>query len=184
MHDIAKPQCASMEPDGYMHFYGHPELGSKIAKEILTTLKFSKAEIKTITTLIYYHDEKIYASYSDVAKWLNIFSGVFSNNKEIDFFKMLIVLKSADRFAHKPGFNKTEKIDKLAILLEEILKANAVYKVSQLKISGEDLAKIGIGAGPEMGKLLNKCLEEVMQGKIENSNECLLRHCKTLKKFC
>lgn len=48
LHDIAKPPTATptVEPDGSIRirFNGHAELGAEIAEEILTRLKFSKAQ--------------------------------------------------------------------------------------------------------------------------------------------
>lgn len=39
LHDLAKPECRTVGPDGAAHFPGHNQAGSKMARSILLRLK-------------------------------------------------------------------------------------------------------------------------------------------------
>lgn len=56
LHDIAKPETCSFEPDtGRMRFYGHPEVGARRAAALARGLRFSAREIAYIERLITEH---------------------------------------------------------------------------------------------------------------------------------
>ena len=48
-------------------------------------------------------------------------------------------------------------------------------KVSDLKITGDDLMKMGIPKGPEIGRILNMLLEKVLDDPSINTKEKLTR---------
>lgn len=56
LHDIGKPltQRATEDPN-YFKFYGHPELGEKMAENILNRLKFTKKQKANIKWMIKWH---------------------------------------------------------------------------------------------------------------------------------
>ena len=49
-----------------------------------------------------------------------------------------------------------------------------------MQIDGNDLVNIGF-CGIEVGKCLNTLLEEIMQDKLENNRECLLKRAEELR---
>jgi poly(A) polymerase len=51
LHDIAKPRVMSVAEDE-VHFYGHEQVGSDMARRILRKLKFDTATIDRVTTLV------------------------------------------------------------------------------------------------------------------------------------
>jgi len=53
-HDIGKPRTVSKDGDK-THFYSHDVVGSEMTREILTRLRFPKAEIERIVRLIRWH---------------------------------------------------------------------------------------------------------------------------------
>ena len=65
--------------------------------------------------------------------------------------------------------------------LEEIEKESSCFTVSDLAIGGRELAEIGIQPSPEMGRILETLLDEVMDEKINNSPEALLKRAEELK---
>ncbi|NTW17506.1 MAG: HD domain-containing protein [Syntrophaceae bacterium] len=54
MHDVGKAVTRS-ENDTGIHFYGHVREGEKIAEKLMRRLKFSRADMETILTLIHCH---------------------------------------------------------------------------------------------------------------------------------
>ncbi|MHC5057564.1 MAG: CCA tRNA nucleotidyltransferase [Planctomycetota bacterium] len=54
MHDVGKPPTRS-EDSGGVHFYGHTHEGERLADEIMTRLRFPRAEIDTVKALVHHH---------------------------------------------------------------------------------------------------------------------------------
>ena len=54
-------------------------------------------------------------------------------------------------------------------------------KLGDLAIGGKELEKLGFKPSPEMGKILNILLDEVMEEKLENTKDALLGRAMQLK---
>ncbi|MGN0162610.1 MAG: CCA tRNA nucleotidyltransferase [Candidatus Ornithomonoglobus sp.] len=63
-------------------------------------------------------------------------------------------------------------------LLDKIIRENQCYRTAELKINGNDLIKAGIKPGRELGNILNRLLDTVMSGELENNRDELLRKVK------
>lgn len=59
--------------------------------------------------------------------------------------------------------------------LEDILQSGQCYSIRQLAISGKDLIEAGVRPGPQIGQILNRLLQLVMEGRIENEKKLLLQ---------
>ena len=79
-----------------------------------------------------------------------------------------VSLKSA-RIAVALGKYKTDVLDKIS----ELIARDAPRKISQLKINGNDLIKLGI-KGEEISKALNELLLSVASGTLENNSAALV----------
>ncbi len=69
---------------------------------------------------------------------------------------------------------KGEDTDALAETVTEQLRAGVCTKISELAVSGADLAEVGIPKGREMGNILNALLGEVMKDPALNDKHTLL----------
>jgi tRNA nucleotidyltransferase (CCA-adding enzyme) len=69
----------------------------------------------------------------------------------------------------------------LAQRAEAILQTDDALTVAELKISGEDLLKIGVPKGPEVGGILKSLLEEVLESPRKNQREGLLERAQALR---
>ena len=65
-------------------------------------------------------------------------------------------------------------ISKHKTLLNEVIKHNEPYKISQLDISGKDLTALGL-SGKEVGEKLEFLLDEVIKKPELNTKEKLLK---------
>ncbi|MDB5059680.1 MAG: polynucleotide adenylyltransferase/metal dependent phosphohydrolase [Chloroflexi bacterium] len=67
LHDIAKPATMRII-NGEVHFFGHEVLGARIAKEVLTRLKYDHALIESVTSLVGQHMRiNTYSDWTDGA---------------------------------------------------------------------------------------------------------------------
>lgn len=55
LHDIAKPVTRTHEPSGRPRFFHHEEVGAATAREILTGLRYSNAELESVVLLVETH---------------------------------------------------------------------------------------------------------------------------------
>ncbi len=65
-------------------------------------------------------------------------------------------------------------------LYEKIIKSGACFRLSDMAISGNDLAEMGVW-GRKTGEILEKALEAVMKGEIPNEREALREFAVKLK---
>ena len=69
---------------------------------------------------------------------------------------------------------KGEDTAALSKLVAEQMRAGVCVKISDLAVSGADLASVGIPKGKEMGRILHALLDAVMQEPTKNTKEQLL----------
>jgi poly(A) polymerase/tRNA nucleotidyltransferase (CCA-adding enzyme) len=184
LHDIAKPRTDM----GNGHFYGHDVMGMEMVDTIMKRMRFSKTEIDRVKTLIRNHmfyyphaqqegskeemDKLMLSQWSDSAirRFLN---RVGEENVE-DLFKLRI----ADATSNPNSPFQPEEITQLQKHISEVRAKDMALKISDLDISGEDLKGIGIQPGPQMGDILKKLLDVVIEDPLMNTKEKLLDEAK------
>ena len=122
-----------------------------IALSILKELKSDNDTYNRVKVLLSYLREDIEETGYGIKKLLN--------NIESDNFDSLLELKNI--------FLK-EDIKKVKIIKDEIISNNEAYKLSMLAITGRDLINLGIEKGPNIGKILEYLLDEVMKSQLNN----------------
>ena len=122
-----------------------------IALSILKELKSDNDTYNRVKVLLSYLREDIEETGYGIKKLLN--------NIESDNFDSLLELKNI--------FLK-EDIKKVKTIKDEIISNNEAYKLSMLDITGRDLINLGIEKGPNIGKILEYLLDEVMKSQLNN----------------
>lgn len=169
LHDIAKPIKKRIGEDGWEHFTGHPEEGSKIAKNVLQRLKYDNATISDVTTLIYYHDYRPELTLPNVRRLII--------NTGIDRMPVLLRVKWIDLAAHS-NFQMEEKISQirgLETMYGKIMEDGDCLSMKDLAISGKDLKEMGIESGPGMGEILGKLFDIVIENPQLNKRDELIK---------
>ena len=87
-HDIAKPDCLTIDKNGIGHFKDHALLGAEKTKKILIRMNFPRKEIENITMIIANH-RHTYKCEADVKKIIN------QIGKEL-FFELIKVKRADD----------------------------------------------------------------------------------------
>ena len=168
LHDIAKPLCRSVGPDGAAHFKGHNQRGAQLARVILRRLKAPAYLVDGAVGLIAVHDAPLPADDVGILKLLNRSGAIF--------LRRLCALKYADLDAHaKTPEVAARRADVAAFerRMNELAKTGC-YTMRQLAVNGADLMDIGIPAGPGVGATLQTLLNDVMEGTLPNDREALL----------
>lgn len=173
-HDVAKPICKTLDENGIGHFYGHAEESSKMAIEILGRMKYDNLTITRVRDLIFYHDSEIQDSRKSIRKWLNKIGE--------ETFRNLLKVRKADIKAQNTDYyqERHDKLERIKVVLEEVLNAKECFSKKDLAINGTDLIKLGYTEGKQIGEIINKLVELVLDNPNLNTKEQLVEIVKTL----
>lgn len=156
LHDIAKPNCFTLDENGQGHFLGHDIESSNMAGKILERLRFDNRTIDKVCILIKYH--------------MNRFNGIkkpgiksFINRVGIDNLEDLFELQIADIKGCAIEYRDYKNVIEIREICNSILKEKEPLSIKDLNISGEDLIKLGYKPGRELGDALKYLLEQVLE---------------------
>ena len=175
LHDIAKPETITEDEKGIHHFYGHCEKGEEMARKILRRLRFDNDTIGKVCRLIKYHDQKLSVKPEKLRK------SIVEIGPEI--FPLLLKVKQADMLAQSEyrREEKQQEIDNICKVYQQILERQDCLSLKELKVSGKDLIEQGIKPGKELGEMLQKLLNLVLEFPEKNEKEILLEQIKQEK---
>ncbi|MCT4545151.1 MAG: CCA tRNA nucleotidyltransferase [Vallitalea sp.] len=176
LHDIGKPQVKTTDKDGIDHFYGHEAISAKMAEKILKRLKFDNNTINKVVKLIKYHDIRLEVDYKIIRRAIN------KIGKEL--FTDFLLVQRADVMAQNP--DKLEKrlriLEDVNKVYEEITRLDQCVSIKDLEINGKDLIDNGVKEGKQIGVLLSKLLEIVIDDPSKNDKNILLNIVKDIIK--
>ncbi|MGC9042703.1 MAG: CCA tRNA nucleotidyltransferase [Myxococcota bacterium] len=174
LHDVAKPLCKSGSTDDAT-YYGHDTKGAEIVAETFRRLRFSNKSIERARLIISNHMIGYNSKWSDAA----IRRLIRKMGSEID---SLILLQKADVLARGRMVKCTIKmIDELNERVKKIERESSAINLNQLEVDGNDVMKIkNIPPSPEVGKILKRLMEMVIERPELNRRDRLLRLIKTL----
>jgi poly(A) polymerase len=163
-HDAGKP--ATAKGDGT--FLGHEEVGAVIARAALERLRFSQKDVEVVTRLIKLHLRPVFyrSEWTDGAvRRLARDAGPLLGR--------LMLLARADIAAS--AYPHPEKLDELQARLDSVM-AETPSRLESL-ISGEDIMRaMGIGPGPEVGRIKQRLEELVIDGELPPDKDQVIRY--------
>ncbi len=136
---------------------GRNQRKSKMAEEILRSLKYDNYTIKSVSTLMLYYDEKIEAEKLYIKNILKVI--------DIEMFTKVLYMKK--------GCCGYESVKEHFEILEAIVENKECYKLKDLKIDGNELIRLGISSGKIVGEMLKALLDIVMINPEMNTFEKL-----------
>lgn len=167
LHDIGKPKSRRWSDDKKdWTFHGHDVVGAKMAKKILTDLKFSRETIEKTVKMVRWH-----MFFSDPEKvTLSAVRRIIVNvgKENID---QLIELRICDRIGTGRPKAQPFRLRKYQAMIDEALRDP--ISVAMLKIDGHRLIEMGEKPGPRLGWTLHALLEEVLEDPTKNTAEYL-----------
>lgn len=175
LHDIAKPDCFTVDERGRGHFYGHPEAGAKLAEKIMRRLSCSNELIRDVSLLIHDHDRPLDPDRISLLRQMQRFA-----RSGVDTARLmgeLLDLKRADTLGKASGcFYYVEEIERMREMCRELLANREAYSIKTLDLAGSDLIARGMAPGPRIGEALNRALEGAIVGAVANEHEALLAY--------
>ena len=169
LHDMGKPALKTMDENGVAHFKKHAFESEIIAKKVLKRLKFDNDTLNKVTKLVLYHDYRMPAEAKNVRRAMNKIGE--------DIFEYYMEVRRADVLAQSTYLRerKLKNLDDIETLYAKIKEAKQCVSLKELAVSGSDLIAIGIKPGKEIGEILNRLLEMVIEDPELNQKEILLK---------
>ena len=177
LHDIAKPVVMTVDDDGTGHFYGHPQESEKMAKKIMRRLTFDNESISKVCRLVKFHDYRIEDSNRAFRRAVSKIGA--------DIMDMLFLVEYADVLSQSDKMleEKLSKINSGVERFEYITQNAQPLSIKELALTGSDLIAAGVKPGPNMGEILKKMLDKVLDEPEANTKENLLEYLKTMDEF-
>ena len=165
LHDVGKARTGAGG-----HFIGHETVGAQLVGERLEALALPRADIERISHLVRHHMILYSPDWSDAAV-RRFIRRIGPGQPLTDLF----ALRRADTAASAGP----EARDAAASELESrvaALQAAAVLSISELAVNGTDLMReLGLEPGPEVGRLLERLLQAVLDDPRRNERDTLIR---------
>lgn len=177
LHDIAKPQCLTVDEKGITHFHGHEEMGAEMSRVILRRLRMDNDTTDKVCRLVLFHDYG-----NGVAPDRRIVRRAVNKIGE-DLFDDFILVKKADLLAQSM-YLREEKLSNLAAwdaCYREIREAEECVSLRTLAVNGRDLIAAGLQPGRELGNILKQLLDEVLETPEKNEKDYLISRAKELR---
>ena len=168
LHDCGKPACKTTDIGSRNHFHGHAELGASIAEEFLKELRFDNKTINDVVKLVKVHDDRFPPKRKNVRREMN--------RVGTELFPSFLKLVLADTLA-KSNYALEETMHNYTLvcrLYEEITAAGDPITLKDLAVKGSDLIAAGMKPGPEMGEVLSRMLDDVLENPEHNQKEYLI----------
>ena len=177
LHDIAKPQCLTVDEKGITHFHGHEEMGAEMSRVILRRLRMDNDTTDKVCRLVRFHDYG-----NGVAPDRRIVRRAVNKIGE-DLFADFLLVKKADLLAQSM-YLREEKLSNLAAwdaCYREIREAEECISLRTLAVNGKDLIAAGLQPGRELGDILKQLLDEVLENPEKNEKDYLISRAKELR---
>jgi len=164
-HDIGKPASLSIDEEGRRHFYKHELIGAEIAEQIMTRLRFSKADTRAVTKLVREHMRPLDCGESGVRRIMRDLG---------EQFQEWLLLKQADAPPVMPETDFRVMYERFLQMVEVEHQRREGPVYGKLAINGDDLLAAGFSEGPDIGFVLSHCEELVIECPEQNSRDTLM----------
>jgi poly(A) polymerase len=158
-HDIGKPATYSVDETGRIRFNGHDKLGATMTEDIMTRLRFSRAEIDATVSAVLNHM-------------------VFKDVQGMRVAKL-------KRFMARPGFDDEMELHRVDCVSSHGMVDNYEFLTRKRDefaaeplippplLTGEDLKALGLKPGPRFKEILDTVSTRQLEGTLRTRDEAL-----------
>ena len=175
LHDVAKPETRRVQPNGRIRFFGHEELGARIAVAALERLRFTARELRLVELLI-----KDHLRPGQLAGGHNLPTkrALYRFFRDLgDAAPDLLLLNLADHAAARgpemPAAAWAGHAAYIRWVLEQRSQDEQLVRPPRL-VTGHDLMQeLGLAPGPLIGRLLEAVREAQAVGRVKTRTQAL-----------
>jgi tRNA nucleotidyltransferase/poly(A) polymerase len=158
LHDIAKPVTAERDAaTGRIHFYGHEKIGADMAEKILQRLRFPKKQIEAIVACVRNHMQ-----FKDVKQMR---TATLRRLLLRETFPLELELHRLD------CLGSSGDLEHFYFLLEQAEALKHQPAIRPPLLNGNDLIKLGLKPGKELGALLAEIREKQLADELKTPGE-------------
>ncbi|MFO7173052.1 MAG: CCA tRNA nucleotidyltransferase [Bacillota bacterium] len=166
LHDVGKPHTFTLDEQGVGHFYGHEKKGAELTAAILRRLRYSRELVARVVHLVRHHMVPLQMGPRGRRRWV---ARVGAEHVED-----LLALRWAD-LGGRVRDDELASLEALRQTLQEMQQAGVANPAAALAVSGRDVMEaLGIGPGPQVGKVLRRLREIIAEDPSLNRREVLL----------
>jgi len=171
LHDVGKPRARQPREGapGEYSFFKHEYVGAEMADAICRRLKLANADRDRVVAMVKNHMFFYMPDWSDgtIRRFVRRVGGR-------DGLNDLFALREGDVKGRGFGEDPDEELGELQRRIAVVADADAALKVTDLAINGKDVMRIlGIAPGREIGLILERLLERVLDDPSLNERETL-----------
>jgi poly(A) polymerase len=174
LHDIAKPQTRTVEPDGRTRFLGHAREGASLVAAILERLRFSTKETRLVENMVKYHLRPMQMSHDGLPTPRATYR-YFRDTSEVGIDTLFLNLADhlATRGPHLDLAGWQEHTHIVDYLLQQYHEQQSQVRPVKL-LDGHDLMNLfKLNPGPLLGELLESIREAQAAGEVATREEAL-----------
>jgi tRNA nucleotidyltransferase (CCA-adding enzyme) len=167
LHDIGKVKTFRKEEKTQLiTFYNHEVVSTKLVIKIADRLRLSNKQKDKLVKLVQYHQFTVSELQTDKAVRR------FIRELGKEYIQDMLDLRTADRI----GSGSTPTSWRLDLFKKRLIEVQKEpFTVKDLKIDGNDVMKtLKIKPGKQVGEILNKLFDLVVEKKLKNEREILL----------
>ena len=140
-----------------------------MSRNILRRLKFDNHTIHLVSRLVRYHDYKVEPIQRNVRR------AIMKVGEDI--FPYLFEVKQADIDAQSDHLRqeKLKNLEDVRRIYEQIIEEQQCVSLKTLAVTGKDLIEAGMKPGKELGEVLQRLLDFVVEDPSRNKKELLLK---------
>jgi poly(A) polymerase len=154
LHDIAKPRTATVDETGRIRFNAHDRIGAEMTEEILTRLRFSRAEIDATVEAVRQHMVFKDVPRMRIAKLKRFMARpTFADELELHRVDCESSHRMLDNYQFLLG--KREEFANEPIIPPPLVR-------------GEDLIELGLKPGPKFGEILEAVETRQLEGTLKD----------------
>ncbi|MEX1253003.1 MAG: HD domain-containing protein [Dehalococcoidia bacterium] len=174
LHDVAKPETRALDATGRIRFFGHADAGAGTARRVLRRLRFSRHEADLVATMVEEHLRPGQLGQGEPPSRRALFRFFRDTGEAADG---ILLLSLADSLAARGPRMRLEgwrgHVAYIAHVLARRNQDEAIVRPQRL-LTGEDVMEaLGIGPGPEIGRLLGSLEEAQGAGDVTDRDEAL-----------
>jgi poly(A) polymerase len=159
LHDVAKPPTYFVDETGRIRFFGHEQRGARMAKKIMSRLRFSKNAIDRVSRAV-----KNHMRFASVLKMRR---DKVRRLLADDNFPLELELHRLD------CISSHALLDVFTFLLDKIVEQSGEVKLPPPLLNGRDLIDLGFKPGPKFKKILDKVSDLQLKNNLKTKEEAI-----------
>lgn len=175
LHDIAKPQTKTLEPDGRTRFFGHAQQGAEATASLLERFRFSRRETQVVRLMVEHHLRPMQLTAQGQLPTGRAIYRYFRDTGEMGIATLFLSL--ADHLAARgpllsmKGWIEHAKVTQYVIV--EYLAQKERGAPPKLLTGHDIMERFGLEPGPLVGQLLEGVLEAQAAGRATTRDEAI-----------